>query len=95
MLLLFLLGCASLYPPSAIAKPFYARTKEGAKGQWGPAEQDAFNARKQELCTPGKAIKHIDPERPLILRTDWSKNGTSAVLGMLGALLLTSLTRNV
>jgi len=66
---------------SAIARPIYALTKETVKWQWGPAEQDAFNALKQELCTPGKAIKHIDPENPLILHTDWSKNGIGAVLG--------------
>jgi len=65
---------------SAIARPIYALTKDGAKWQWGPAEQDAFDTHKQELCTPGKAIKHIDPERPLILHTDWSKNGIGAVL---------------
>ncbi len=37
------------------------------------------------MTTPGKAIKHIDPTRGLILHTDWFKLGIGAVLGQVDA----------
>ena len=66
---------------SALAQPINALTGKDVPWVWGPEQQQAFDAIKNELCTPGKAIKHIDPDRPLILHSDWSKCGIGAVLG--------------
>jgi hypothetical protein len=62
----------------------YQNLKKGAAWQWGEAQQKAFDALKEELCKPGRALKHFDPSRPTVLHTDWSQQGIGAVLGQVG-----------
>ena len=77
------LGYYRCYCPgfSSLAQPLNALLAGGAVWQWGPEQQHAFEALKGELCTEGKVLRHLDPGRPLLLHTDWSKQGIGAVLG--------------
>lgn len=68
---------------SAIAQPLNALLRKDVAFEWGPAQQEAFDALKAELCTPGKVLRQPRDDRPFILHTDWSKLGIGAVLGQL------------
>jgi len=68
---------------SATAKPLSDLLCKNAPFVWGDAQQQAFEALKAALCTPGLVLKHPRKDRPFILHTDWSTCGISAVLGQL------------
>lgn len=83
-----MLGIISYYRPfipnfSIIARPLYDLTKKGVQWEWTQAHQDAYDQLKMALCTPGLALHQVDESRKLILHTDWSQVGISAVLGQL------------
>ena len=70
---------------SAIARPMTALlTKQSQEANpvlpWGEEQQSAFEKLKEELCTEGRAIKRVNPDKPLLLYTDWSRRGIGAVL---------------
>jgi len=56
------------------------KLSKGATFKWGEREQEELQALKDELCKPGLVLKHYDPQRPLILHTDWSVHGIGAIL---------------
>lgn len=77
------LGYYRCYVPefSRIAQPMNALLADGVKWQWGAEQQQALDALRAELCTPGKVLRQYDPSRPVFVHTDWSKQGISGVLG--------------
>ena len=68
---------------SSIAQPLNELLRKDVPFDWGPEQQQAYDALKAELCVPGKVLRHAHPDRPLILHTDWSTHGIAAVLGQL------------
>ena len=72
----------SSYVPgfSAIMRPLTMLTGKDVSWTWGADQQGAHDKVRKELTRPGAAIRHIDYRRPLVLFTDWSKEGISAVL---------------
>jgi len=68
---------------SKIANPLNGLLKKGAPFVWDAEQQIAFDTLKAEVSTPGRVLKHQDPNRPLILHTDWSKEGIGAILGQI------------
>ena len=75
------LGYYRCYIPnySKIAAPLNGLLKKNLTWEWGGEQQTAFDMLKKELCTQGKVLRHQDPNRPLILHTDWSNVGIGAV----------------
>lgn len=69
---------------SAIAAPLNDLLKKGVEFVWGESQQAALDELKRVLTTEGLALKRVDPNKPLILYTDWSKHGIGAVLAQLG-----------
>ena len=57
--------------------------QKGATWKWEAPQQTAFDALKAELCTEGRVLRHMNPQKTLILHTDWSHEGIGAVLGQL------------
>ncbi len=68
---------------SQLARPLNSLLQQNAKWKWGPEQRDSWSKHKDELCKPGKVLRHFDPSRPTIVHTDWSKLGISGVLGQL------------
>ena len=62
-----------------ILEPLYKLLKKGAKWNWGDAEQAAFLEMKQSLVA-NVNLRHYDPSKELVLKTDASKIGIGAVL---------------
>jgi hypothetical protein len=69
---------------SAIAFPLNQLLKKGVAFVWGPEQQAALDELKRILSTEGLALKRVDPDRPLLLYCDWSKQGIGAVLAQVG-----------
>lgn len=67
---------------ACIADPLYSLLRKGVRYVWGPAQQQAFDSLKQEI-RKGRLLRRIDPNRALLLHTDWSKVGIGAILGQL------------
>jgi len=65
---------------STVAEPLYALTKKDAVWQWGDREQQAYDALKAALTTPGLALQQPDPALPYRLYTDWSCSGIAGLL---------------
>ena len=68
---------------SSIVAPMNNLLKKGVPWNWGEAQQAAYTNLKQLMTEPGKVLRPIDPNRQLILHTDWSVHGIGAVLGQL------------
>ena len=68
---------------SSIAKPLNQLLQKGTSWQWGPEQQQAFDALKRQLCTEGLVLRRADPTKPYIVHSDWSQNGIGAVLAQL------------
>jgi len=68
---------------SRIANPLNGLLKRSASWEWNAEHQTALDTLKAEVSTPGRVLKHQDPNRPLILHTDWSKEGIGAILGQI------------
>jgi hypothetical protein len=77
------LGYYRCYIPafSKLAAPMNDLLAKDARWQWGEAQQQALEALRAELCTPGKVLRQYDPSQPVFLHTDWSQQGISGVLG--------------
>jgi transposase InsO family protein len=68
---------------SAVAAPLNALLKKEVPFHWGEQQQLAFDELKRVLTTPGMALKRVNPELPLLLYSDWSKQGIGAVLAQI------------
>lgn len=84
-----LLGLLSYYRRfvvnfSAIASPLNSLLSKGVEFVWGSEQQSALDELKRVLTTEGLALKRVDPNQPLILYCDWSKQGIGAVLAQVG-----------
>lgn len=77
------IGCYRCYIPnySAMAFPLNQLLGKNVEFDWGEKQQLAFDALKSEVCTEGRVLRHQDPNKPLILHTDWSNVGIGAVSG--------------
>ena len=63
-----------------------ALTKLLAKNQpydWGKEQEQSYKTLKKLMADPGRVLRPIDPNKELILHTDWSNHGIGAVLGQL------------
>ena len=64
---------------SVIAKPLTQLTRTGQDWEWGPAQDEAFEALKKALgSTP--VLRRPDTRQPFQLHTDWSMLGLGAML---------------
>jgi hypothetical protein len=70
---------------SAVAEPLNSLLQKNVPFQWGPEQQTALDTLKRMLTTEGLALKRVDPTKPLLLFTDWSKKGIGAVLAQVDA----------
>lgn len=71
---------ASFAPKLAdLAHPLYKLLKQNTDFKWTEIMQESFDAVKRELCSD-RIIVPFDPAKPLILATDASPTGISAVL---------------
>jgi len=50
---------------------------------WEAEQQETSDRLKAEISTEGRILRHEDPNKPLILHTDWSREGIGAVLGQI------------
>ena len=66
---------------STIAQPLNNLLGKGVAWVWTTEHDTAYERLKQEICAEGKALKRYDPQRPLLLYTDWSGLGVGGVLG--------------
>ncbi len=66
---------------SAIAAPMNDLLKKDVPWAWGPSQEGAYNTLKRLMTEPGRILRPVDPDRPLVLHTDWSIYGIGAVLG--------------
>ncbi len=65
------------------AQPLYSLLKKGVVFRWGERQQHALDALKAAVTEEGRVLRRLDPNRPIILHTDWSHLGIGAVLGQL------------
>jgi pseudouridine synthase len=65
---------------SAIARPLNDLLQNDTPYVWGSEQQYAYDRLKKELTSEGRALRRLDPELPILLYTDWSKQGIGAVL---------------
>ena len=61
------------------AKPLTKLTRKGQKFNWGPNQQEAFDALKLKLCTT-QVLAYPNFDLPFILTTDASKVAVAAIL---------------
>jgi len=59
------------------------RLKKGVTFTWGERERAELVQLKQDLCTPGKALRKFDHTKPIVVHTDWSCYGISGVLSQI------------
>ena len=57
--------------------------KKDVNWVWGPRQAAAYETLKRLMTEPGRVLRPVDPDKPLILHTDWSIHGIGAVLGQL------------
>jgi len=65
---------------STLAKPMTQLLVLGEPWVWGPAQRQAFDAIRDEMCTEGRALKRLNPFKHMTVYTDWSAKGIGAVL---------------
>ena len=70
---------------SQIARPLTCMMGKGVTFRMGPEEIAAYEALKKGLTEPGRVLRHFNPDLPIRLYTDWSKEGLSAILHQVGA----------
>jgi hypothetical protein len=66
---------------ASIARPLNDLFKKGKRWEWTEECKAAYQQLKDSIITPGKALKRLDPDRDIILHTDWSNRGIGAVMG--------------
>ena len=64
---------------AALARPLYLLLQENVAWAWTEAEQAAFTALKERLCSP-PVLRLPEPDRPYTFTTDFSAVALSAVL---------------
>jgi predicted XRE-type DNA-binding protein len=65
---------------SKIAKQLNSLLKKGSVFEWGEEHAEAYQQIKTALTTPGLVLRHLVPDMPFHLYTDWSTHGIAAVL---------------
>jgi hypothetical protein len=71
--------CCFILNYSTLARPLYNRTHKDTKWEWGPKEQESFDAIKNAICQR-PVLAHPNPEKPYFLETDASRAAMGAVL---------------
>ena len=66
---------------SAIVAPMNSLLKKDKPWNWGESQAAAYLELKRLMTEPGRVLRPVDPDRPLILHTDWCCHGIGAVLG--------------
>jgi hypothetical protein len=66
-----------------MAQPLYTLLKKGVVFRWGERQQRAMDALKAAITEEGRVLRRLDPNKPIVLHTDWSHLGVGAVLGQL------------
>ena len=66
---------------SELTAPLHALTCKGAAWQFGQHEQTALDAVKTALCAEGRAVRRLNPDKPIQVYTDWCCHGIGAVIG--------------
>jgi hypothetical protein len=64
---------------STLARPLHNRTHKDAKWEWGPVEEESFNALKEAICQR-PVLAHPNPLKPYYLETDASGAAMGAIL---------------
>ena len=68
---------------STLSAPLTKLLQKGQSWNWGAQQSSAYEELRRLMTEPGRALKPVDPNRELILHTDWSTYGIGAVLGQL------------
>lgn len=68
---------------SSLCEPMVQLLRKNAPFNWGPDQQAAYQSLKNLMSKPGLVLRPVDPEKQLMLHTDWSTRGIGAVLGQL------------
>jgi hypothetical protein len=68
---------------AAIAAPLTELLRKDTAWKWGENQRAAYATLKREMTQNGLVLRPVDPDRPLVLHTDWSVHGIGAVLGQL------------
>ena len=66
---------------SSIAEPLIQLMRKNVPFVWGPEQVQAFDVLRKVMSQPGLVLRPVDPNKELILHTDWSVRGIGAVLG--------------
>jgi transposase InsO family protein len=66
---------------SSIVAPMTKLLQLTEPWRWQAEQADAYAAIKKVMTTYGRVLRRIDPNRELIMHTDWSNHGIGAVLG--------------
>ena len=66
---------------STLSAPLTDLLKKGQAWDWGVKQDGAYAELRRLMTEPGRVLKPVDPNRELILHTDWSTYGIGAVLG--------------
>jgi transposase InsO family protein len=66
---------------SSIVAPMTKLLQKEEPWRWTAEQADSYTAIKKVMTTYGRVLRRIDPNRELILHTDWSNHGIGAVLG--------------
>jgi hypothetical protein len=64
---------------STLARPLHNRTHKDVKWEWGPVEQQSFNALKEAICQC-PVLAHPDLSKTYLLETDTSGAAMGAIL---------------
>jgi transposase InsO family protein len=66
---------------SSLAAPMTKLLSKDVPWRWESEQQHAYDHLKSLMTEYGRVLRKIDPDRPLLLHTDWSNHGIGAVLG--------------
>jgi site-specific DNA-cytosine methylase len=66
---------------SSLAAPMTRLLHKDQPWNWDADAQAAYRRLKELMTEPGRVLRPINKDRPLILHTDWSNHGIGAVLG--------------
>ena len=68
---------------SSLVEPLVQLLRKDVPFVWGADQQQAYASLRELMSRPGLVLRPVDPNRELILHTDWSTRGIGAVLGQL------------
>jgi transposase InsO family protein len=66
---------------AALSAPLTDLLRKDRPWEWGERQRAAYATLKREMTQKGLVLRPIDPNRPLIVHTDWSVHGIGVVLG--------------